>query len=374
MLGGTSREMQSLSRTINAGAQTFQGLDFALTGMLGVWGMAIAAIAGLGAALISATGSTEKFTAALQRNQSLRYDLGLTLQKDRLKELTDNLAKATAEHDKMVASKARMTGRGGLLEVILGPSPEDVEGGTTRILEATKALKDFNEEIKKLSGAYDPLAVPDIIVQTDKEILSAEIARKEQLLGITDGLKDQLDILTKIEAIQKKGVGGELFVGPGLPKPAIGGGKMLEGADTGDNIRAWHEQRLRGISESIRKDNELLISGAIALSDTLRSELGGAFEEVFGTANSLLEKFAQRLAEILGQRMIFNVLSMIPGVGQFLGLGAGFINSTEVDPFGSSAGSVGRTSIAVEHAMSGTAYRLGSSRASSRAARLGRAA
>lgn len=64
-------------------------------------------------------------------------------------------------------------------------------------------------------------------------------------------------------------------------------------------------------ADDAKKGFNILEQSSLALGDTLSSSLGNAFTQVFGLANSLLEQFAERLFQILGENLILGILSLV---------------------------------------------------------------
>jgi len=252
-----------------------------------------------------------------------------------------------------------------------GPAAVARAGG-----DVSAALNQWEKENK---AAEKRVAILTALI----EKIDEEIARTQTLNEVM-AISDQLGLHKEWKVQPEEG-----FVGPLQPASKLGvaglpsmidstGGRLTNRMRDLEQYQDKISINQRDLMESIRKDNELLIDGALALGDTLRGSLGGAFEEVFGTANSLLEQFAQRLFEILGQRLIFSALSLIPGVGAFLGGGMGATGGEVISGGGGGmvggglAGAIGKQGIMTEKALSSTAYRTGSYRAALNADRLGR--
>ena len=182
-----------------------------------------------------------------------------------------------------------------------------------------------------------------------------------KLLKEEDGI--QKDILIKeieqIETLKKGKVAiGEYVLG-------IWGGKIFMPNPNASDYTQQIEESLPKIQEAARKVAQSMrdftkdlnpgIKGLMtyfemaeiavrSLADTLTSELGAAWENVFGEANSLFEKFVKnvitKIAELLIVRGIAKLLTFLfPGVGEILGAG---LMSSAGGGFGGGGDALGR--------------------------------
>jgi len=165
--------------------------------------------------------------------------------------------------------------------------------------ENTLGIKKALEEIDKLQP-YGPTRLI-----YEQSLLKMEQDRADAAKKIADETERELKARYK------------LFTGPLTP---AGTAAEMEIEEDVKRRRAQgiygprrEEGGLSNIEEAKNQFN-LLEQSSLALGDTLTSSLGNAFTQVFGQANSLLEQFAERLFQILGEQFILGVLSLATGL------------------------------------------------------------
>jgi hypothetical protein len=193
----------------------------------------------------------------------------------------------------------------------------EAEARRNELLKIEKELAEFRkkeaEELAKLFEVRHNSSLDMIAYETKKNQENLELEKKRTIETFK-----QYELSRERIKIEQS-MGGGVFARPGALSGFTAGGlglkvPVLGGIPKASDVRAASEANAAATVTDAVKGFDMLQTSALALGDTLRESLGGAFTAVFGEANSLLEKFAERLFNILGEKLILGLLSLIPGV------------------------------------------------------------
>jgi len=348
----SSRKMSSALTSVAFSAAGIPGpigrIASALGGFINPATAAVAVMGLLISHFISAREEAKKYAAQLESIAELQYKLGRISAKEYLAKLKQEADSARLDA-KLIKEKRGVSLRSRGLWSFFAPSAEDV------------ADKEQIALTKEFAYAEAAKGHKEVVLKLDKDALAVENARVDAMMKEVNLLYQQTTLQSNLSLSIENAAAQERERVNNILHPVLSPVKVPGGLASLSSRSRQREVQ----SEFIvpwQKENAVLQVGILSLGDTLRDSLGGAFNDVFGEANSLLEQFAQRLVEILGSQFIFGLLKFaFPGAG-----------IASIFNFG--GGDSGGTDLRIEKALGNPRVRNAQARVTRQNARLGLAA
>ncbi len=308
ILGGSD---SGLGKAVGGAFQQFQSAEFAVHGLGIAAQTASPRIAGIGATLMANAGPiaaavagiglvamamkraseyADRFNEALMKNREALLDMGRISKEEEITRLTREINK---ESQKGVS-----------------PSWLTLHGGSAMIAADVIAQVLEREANINVLMAERARLEKEIASDREKEAKSAEdIAKSEEA---------NAQASREIARMFSGGAAG--MTASGMPEQ--GGMKIgaVGGAKTPKQLSADFQAEMSKISALETSFEASTLSGMQAVGQSIRNDIGGAFEGVFGEANSLLEIFLSRALGGLGNFLLSAGLNYIlPGSSAILG-------------------------------------------------------
>ena len=196
---------------------------------------------------------------------------------------------------------------------LFGNVPKDDQ--LLKTYKATKeALEGINKEYQNQKAIIDSLTSAGFLYTKEEEEGSnkRKTNNKEQLEWLKKYEELLNDIYDSTLKIQKENIGKT----DDLMKPY----KEFFTPGVKDIKKPGLSFDIKDVYADIYKENQLLIDSMISAADVLRSEFKSAWQDIFGEANSLFEKFMMNIIEKMASNAITNFAStflnfLVPGAG-----------------------------------------------------------